>query len=115
MVTIENYFTTSGRDVIDNFITDQDKRTQAKILEKIDELAILGKDAREPLVKKIVNTPLWELRVKDSTGQYRIFYFIIENNTYILLHGFKKKTEKTPRQEIELALKRMNEYSQRTD
>ena len=113
MVTIENYLTASGRDVVDDFITDQDKLTRAKIYNKIDELAELGQNAREPLVKKIVNTPLWELRVKDSTGQYRIFYFVIESDTYILLHGFKKKTEKTPRQEIELALKRMNEYSQR--
>lgn len=112
MPTIVNYRTPSGKDVISEFIEAQDKPTQAKILDKIDELAELGYEAKMPLVKKIVNTPLWELRLKDSTGQYRIFYFAQEADVYILLHAFKKKTEKTPQQDIDLALSRLGRIRQ---
>lgn len=58
-----------------------------------------------PLVRKI-STNLWEIRVNLPHKIARVF-FTIENQTMILLHGFIKKTQKTPIKELEIAEKRL--------
>ena len=50
-----------------------------------------------------------ELRLKDRSGIYRVFYWIAGINRIFVLHGFKKKTNKTPSKNMELAKKRMKE------
>ena len=59
----------------------------------------MGNELREPYVKSIKgekNKSLYELRVKFSNDIVRIFYFTYHNKKYILLHGFIKKSIKTP-------------------
>ena len=53
---------------------------------------------------------LFELRVKIGNNIYRIFCCFDEGNLVILFNGFQKKTEKTPRQEIERAERLKKEY-----
>ncbi len=48
-----------------------------------------------------------EIRVRDSDGTYRTFYVIVD--LVMVVHVFTKKTEKTPRHEIEVARKRIKE------
>lgn len=50
-----------------------------------------------------------ELRVKDSSGAYRVFYFTREASRILVFHAFVKKTQKTPQHEIELGMKRLKE------
>lgn len=50
-----------------------------------------------------------ELRLKDRSGIYRVIYVFIGQADIWLLHGFKKKTQATPKQNIELAQKRLKE------
>lgn len=59
-------------------------------------------------MKKIASK-LYELRIV-SKEQIRIFYTIFRNE-YYLLHAFKKKTQKTPKKEIEIALDRIKEIT----
>ena len=83
---------------------------------EIELLRNLGSELREPYVKPIKgdkNKGLYELRIKFSNDIARIFYFTYYNNKYILLHGFIKKTMKTPRNEIERARKYMEDYMRR--
>jgi len=58
-----------------------------------------------PHIKKLTGTPLWEIRIlgKDNI---RIFYALMSKNGIIVLHGFIKKSLKTPSREIEVALHR---------
>ena len=53
---------------------------------------------------------LYEIRVEVSSNIYRIFAFFDKGNLVILGNGFQKKSQKTPKQEIERALKIMEEY-----
>ena len=55
---------------------------------------------------KHVEREIWELR----PGKNRVFYFLYEENTYVLLHHFRKKTRKTPRREIDRAFLEMEDY-----
>ncbi len=50
-----------------------------------------------------------ELRVKDEATAVRVFYFVKMTDAIVVFHGFQKKTQKTPRHEIELAAKRLQE------
>ncbi|MGK6313852.1 type II toxin-antitoxin system RelE/ParE family toxin [Neorhizobium sp. DT-125] len=52
---------------------------------------------------------LWEVRSDLASGRIARVIFFIHAGEMILLHGFEKKTQKTPNQEIELALKRKRE------
>jgi phage-related protein len=53
---------------------------------------------------------LYEIRVEVGSNIYRIFCFFDRGNIVILTNGFQKKTQKTPRSEIEKALRIMKEY-----
>lgn len=50
-----------------------------------------------------------EIRLKDQSGIYRIIYTAKIGNAVYVLHAFQKKTQKTAKQDIELAKKRHNE------
>ena len=62
-------------------------------------------------MKSISGVPgLYEIRVEDQGNIYRIFCCMDEGNLVILFNGFQKKTQKTPRKEIETATRIMKEY-----
>jgi phage-related protein len=48
-----------------------------------------------------------EVRIKDASGIYRVFYIIQSHQGIFIFHGFKKKTQQTPHSEIETAKKRL--------
>lgn len=65
----------------------------------------------EKYLKHIENTSgLYEIRVQYGNNIFRIFCFFDEGNLIVLANGFQKKTQKTPKLEIEKALKIMEEY-----
>jgi phage-related protein len=53
---------------------------------------------------------IYEIRVEVGTNIYRVFSFFDKGQLVILLNGFQKKTEKTPKKEIEQAQKLRKEY-----
>lgn len=65
----------------------------------------------ETYLKHIENTEgLFEIRVQQGSDIYRIFCFFDKGQLVVLVNGFQKKTQKTPKQEIEKALKIKEEY-----
>lgn len=56
-----------------------------------------------------VGSGVSELRLKDANGIYRVFYITKISDKILVFHAFKKKTQKTPALEIELARKRLAE------
>jgi phage-related protein len=58
-----------------------------------------------PLVRSLGHE-LWEVRSGLARGRIARVLFCVEHERMILLHGFIKKTQKTPKHEIDLALKR---------
>jgi len=57
------------------------------------------------------NKGLYEIRVEFSNNIYRIFSFFEKGNIVVLGNAFQKKTQKTPKNEIEKAIKIMEEYN----
>lgn len=67
----------------------------------------LGMPISRPM--PVVEHGAHELRVKDRSGQYRVFYFTKTAEAILVFHFFKKKTQETPSQEIETAKGRLKE------
>ncbi len=107
--SIEYYATESGTSPVREFLLGLDKKTYARFLKSFDLLKERNVQAREPLVKHIEGK-LWELREESNTNIYRILYVFFTGKRIVLLHGFTKKTQKTPRREIELALQHLSRY-----
>ena len=57
-----------------------------------------------------LNRSLYELRIEYNSNIYRIFFIFDEGKIVVLFNGFQKKTQKTPKSEIEKALKIKEEY-----
>ncbi len=112
--TIEYYQTGDGKCPINEFIDLLPAESKAKYVFIADLLGEYGLRVKEPYVKPITGSrKLFEIRIKDSSNIHRIFYFAYTGRKLVLLHGFTKKTEKTPGREIAIAEKRMEEYLSR--
>ncbi len=65
----------------------------------------------EKFLKHLEGTDgLYEIRIEVGNNIFRIFCCFDKGNIVVLFNGFQKKTQKTPKQEIELALKLKKEY-----
>ncbi|MBI4645303.1 MAG: type II toxin-antitoxin system RelE/ParE family toxin [Bacteroidia bacterium] len=98
------------RNYFPDFYINQSK----KIQEKIDYVFAIIKNVErvpEKFLKHIEGTKgLFEIRVEQGNNIFRIFCCFDHENIVVLFNAFQKKTEKTPKNEIELALKYMTEY-----
>lgn len=74
-------------------------------------LLTLGRMLSMPISRNLSNIcgGLHELRLKDRSGQIRVFYFIKKGDAIYMLHAFRKKTQEIPKKEIETVLKRLKE------
>lgn len=59
---------------------------------------------------KFLRDELYELRMEYNSNIYRVFFIFDEGKIVVLFNGFQKKTQKTPNNEIEKALKIKEEY-----
>ncbi len=65
---------------------------------------------REPYVKHL-DGPVWEMRMKGKDGIARAAYVTATGRRVVVVHVFPKKTQKAPRREIEIALRRAKEVT----
>ena len=94
----------------EDFFVKQKSKVQDKIIWTFDLIEELPR-VPETYLKHLENTDgLYEIRVKIGSDIYRIFCFFDEGKLVVLANGFQKKTQKTPKQEIEKALKIKKEY-----
>ena len=91
-----------GTEPAKEFILSLDKKMRAKMLRTIEMLQNNGYELREPYSKS-VNEGILELRAKVGSDISRVMYFFVVGKKAILTNGFIKKTQKTPKEEIERA------------
>jgi phage-related protein len=92
------------------FFDKQSKKVKDKIIWTFDLVEDLQR-VPETYLKHLENTDgLYEIRVQLGSDIFRIFCFFDQGQLIVLMNGFQKKTHKTPKKEIELALKIKAEY-----
>jgi phage-related protein len=109
---VEYYRDIKGNEPVADFIDSLPRQTRAKVFRLIDLLGDYGVLLKEPYTKQIKDK-IREIRIKDKQGAVRVLYFTFTGRRFILLHGFVKKTDRTPEKEIEIAEKRMADFLQR--
>lgn len=103
---VKFFQTVRGKYPVRDFIAEQDMSSRTKIASSIRLLFNQGPFLKPPYIKKLQDK-LYELRIS-GVVPIRIFY-TISNREYYLLHAFKKKTQKTPKKEMKIALDRIKE------
>jgi phage-related protein len=105
---IHFYQTSAGNSPVEKFIGRLSKMDQADFAEVFDGIEEYGLDFNEAEFRHLKGK-LWEIKFKAESGGYRIAYVMISQETMVWLHAFKKDSQKTNREELELAEKRMKE------
>ena len=98
----------SGRSPVEEFIQSLPKRDMARCLEVVVGLEDYGFACQRVRFKPL-RGKLWEVKFQSSGGGYRFLYVLMKQEEMVILHASKKKTQKTPIQDIKLAEKRMKE------
>lgn len=96
------------QDHFEKFFVKQDQKVKNKIiwtLELIEDIEIVPK-----LYLDNIDGKLYEIRVKQGSNIFRIFCFFDNHKLIVLMNGFRKKTQKTPRKQIQKAKSIMKEY-----
>jgi len=102
VIAYKNYF--------EDFLLEQPKKVQDKIYKIVEAIETLERIPANYL-KFIEGTKgLYEARIQLGSDIWRVFCFFDKGKLVILLNGFVKKTQKTPRKEIDKALGLMNNH-----
>ncbi len=80
----------------------------ARFLRYAERMEIYGPDLGMPHTRAM-GRGLFELRLKAAEGIARVFYCTVVGRQIVMLHQFTKKSEKTPRKELDIARRRMEE------
>lgn len=94
----------------EDFLRVQSALVQDKIYKILHTIETLERVPSQYLKHIIGTNGLYEARIQLGSNIWRVFCFFDGERLVILLNGFQKKTQKTPRREIDKALKLMNEY-----
>ena len=119
MYTVEFYETQDGECQVWDFLeglrikaaTNKDARIQHKQASLYIELLQQNGTHLNENITKHLEDGIWELR----PGNNRVFYFSFQDDVFVLLHQFRKKSQKTPKREIEKAKRERDDYLSRKE
>ena len=103
------YTTADGKCPVAEFIDSQ----PAKVAQKIAWVLKIEK-VPKTYFKKLSDTDFYEVRIELGRNIYRLLGFFHNGNIVILTNGFQKKTQKTPKSEIEVCEARMKDFLKRS-
>ena len=115
MFSLEFYQSPQGNCPLKKYIKQLTKQHKEETLTQLlSMLQLLGKHGLglkviQPKAIKYIKDQIYELRPLPS----RVFFFTIEENRIIILNAFEKKTQKTPKSEIEIAESYKKDYLKR--
>jgi phage-related protein len=104
---IEFYTKSNGKSPVEEYIKDLQKHEQARLLACLKSVEDMGFDSPRVQFRQIEG-PLWEIKIR-SENSHRIFYVSVKGNRIVLLHAYRKESQKAPLKEIATAEKRMEE------
>lgn len=97
-------------DHFEKFLKAQSEKVQNKIFKVIEAIETLERVPSQYLKYLQGTDALYEARIKLGSNIWRVFCFFDGDRLVILLNGFQKKSQKTPKKEIDKALRLKNEY-----
>ncbi|HYM14997.1 MAG TPA: type II toxin-antitoxin system RelE/ParE family toxin [Dehalococcoidia bacterium] len=111
---VEFYVVERGTSPAFEFLTTLPPRAQAKLLRVLGLLEAYGPSLREPYVKRLTGWPgLLELRTSVGSDAFRLFFFFAGQDVAVVVHGIRKKSERTPARDLSTADARRKDYMRR--
>lgn len=107
--TVNAYKKDNGEEPAVEFLDSLPAKERAKVLRTIQLLGEFGPMLRMPH-RRPIDQDIYELRTVLGNNIFRVFHFHYENGEFILLNGFRKKTQKTPQSEIDRAKRYRDDY-----
>jgi phage-related protein len=101
-----------GNKLVEEFLDNLDPESASESWSHI-RIVARAADSSFEILEETSGTNLWELRAEYAGSIYRVLAATPKGNRVILLHGFQKKSQKTPRQDMEIAQQRQKRYLQR--
>lgn len=102
------YESASGQSPVEKFIEALSKNDQVRFAEVIVGIEEQGLAYSRAQFRQL-RGKLWEVKFSSRSGGFRIIYVLIQSDEMVILHAFRKTTQKTPLQDLGLAEKRMRE------
>lgn len=97
---------------LESILAIEDTKLRVKVFRSLKLLETYGNQLSEPDSSPLRNG-IFELRTKHSSNIVRTLYFFQKRKVIIITNSFVKKTQKTPKEEIELALARKQDYEKK--
>jgi phage-related protein len=107
--SVEFYADANGDSPVLEWYESLDEKSQAKLVWIFQLLEANGIEVGMPYVKPLEDK-LFEVRTEVNRRALRVIYFVYTGRRFILLHGFQKKTQKTPTKELEKAKKYLEDF-----
>jgi len=101
-----------GKKQVKEFVHSFDDKTKGKILARLEFLGEHWHELRRPIVDKI-DRDLYELRVSFAWNNVRVIYAFMFKDYIVLLHAFRKKSDKIPENDIAKARLRLIDFESR--
>ena len=114
MRTVNFYRQPNGQSPIESFLDSLTGKQAQKVLWVLQIIEELESVPRQYFKKLVDSEGIWEVRIQFGNDIFRLLGFFESGSLLILTNGFAKKTQKTPPQEIALAIRRKNEYLARS-
>lgn len=114
MRTVNFYRLPDGKSPIELFLDSLTGKQAQKVLWVLQIIEELESVPRQYFKKLVDSEGIWEVRIQFGNDIFRLLGFFENGSLLILTNGFAKKTQKTPPQEIALAIRRKNEYLARS-
>ena len=103
-----NYTICYYSEAVENEVLELPDGLLARYFNLTDRMLVVGSNLGEPHTAPM-GSGLFELRLKASEGIARVMYCTVVGKRIVMLHCFVKKTQKTPKQDLNLAIQRMKE------
>ena len=102
------YTKSSGKSPVLDYIEDLDLKDRSKLLACLKSVEEMGFETPRAEFRQI-DGKLWEIKINLYSGGHIIFYVALNKQRLVLLHAYKKQSQKAPKQEINIAISRMIE------
>lgn len=111
---IEFYSTERGSSPPRDFLVSLPLKARAKVVRTLELFEEFGLALGEPYIKSMAgHRGLYELRVRSGSDAFRLFFFVAEREHVVVVHGIRKKSDRTPVRDLATAVDRMTDYARR--
>jgi phage-related protein len=112
--TVLKYKTASGRRLITKYVNELVSDDQYRAQRQFERLAKYGIQWGPPHVKHVQDN-IYRLKLQTNHGHHRFLFFLFRSRYFVILHAFRKQTNAIPQKDIDIAIRRRDDFISRVE